>query len=109
MAEPEWRTYLWHIPTKEDFKTLITEVKDTCRAKIAIMRHDLKTIADRVESLEEAHDATQHCNSQLQLHASAYTFLRETCCHLEDLGNRGRQNNIRVRGLPGWREMKICK
>lgn len=54
-----------------------------------------------MESLEDAYDITRQYTSQLQKHASAHTqALRETLRHLEDLDNRGRRNNIRVRGLP---------
>lgn len=49
-ADPEWRFYLKHLPTKNDIRALIAEVKETCRSKIATMRQDLKMVADRVDS-----------------------------------------------------------
>lgn len=96
-----WRSYLSHLPTKEDFKTLLAEVKDTCRTEIASIRQDLTAIADRVDALETAHDSTRSYVAELQTHSSVQaTALKETRRHLEDLDNRGRRNNIRIRGLP---------
>lgn len=38
---------------------------------------------------------------QLQAHISSQAkLLQDTGLHLEDLDNRGRRNNIRIRGLP---------
>lgn len=69
MATSERCSYLRYLPTKEKFKNVIVEVKDTC----------LTTIADRVESLEEAHDSTRHFASQLQQNAFIHTkALKET-------------------------------
>lgn len=88
MMGQAWRVYLTQLPTKEDFKALIMEVKDTHHSEIANMRQDLKAIADRVESLEEVHDTARRYTSQLQAHVSAQTkVFRETQRHLEDLYN----------------------
>lgn len=99
--DPNWRSYVRHLPTKEDFKNLLAEVKDTCRTAIASIRQDLTTITNRVDALEETHDSTKSYVMELQQHSSASVrALRETRRHLEDLDNRGRRNNIRIRGLP---------
>lgn len=66
---------------------------------MSAIRLDLKPIADRIEGTEAAHDDTRRYTSQLREHAVGQTNLRETCRHLEDLYNRGRRNNIRVRGV----------
>lgn len=58
-------------------------------------------VAERVDSLEKGHDATRRYTSQLQSQVLAQSrALRDTRRHLEDLDNRGRRNNIRIRGLP---------
>lgn len=64
-TNPEKHASLKHLLTNEDFKALIAEVKDTYRWKIATVRRDLKVIASRVDSLEEAPDNTQWYISQL--------------------------------------------
>lgn len=64
------------------------------------MRQDLKAIVDRVETIEGEHRGTRQYTSQLQAHAPAQSkVICKTRRHLEDLDNRGRHNNIRVRGL----------
>lgn len=92
---------LSQIPTKEDFRVLISEVKDTCRAEIASIRQDLQHVSNRVEGLEEAHDSTRAYIAQLHRTIVAQSeFMGDMHNHVEDLDNRGRRNNIRVRGLP---------
>lgn len=80
---------------------LIQEVRDTCRSEISMLRTDLHQLSTKVASLEE-----ETCNTKIELSqihdrlTSQTSTLRDFQCHLEDLDNRGRQNNIRVRGLP---------
>lgn len=80
---------------------LIQEVRDTCRSEINMLHTDLHHLAAKVHSIEEeAYDTKMeisHIHDRLSTQASA---LREFQRHLEDLDNRGRRNNIRVRGLP---------
>lgn len=96
-----WSRYLRQLPTKDDFKTLVAEVKEACKIEIAAIRQDLGQVTGRVDSLEADHDSTRRYVSQLQAHISAQDcLLQDTRLHLEDLDNRGRRNNIRVRGVP---------
>lgn len=44
----KWSHVLKKLPTKEDFKILITEVREACRAEIAVVRHDLKHLSDHI-------------------------------------------------------------
>lgn len=95
-----WLQALRQLPTKEYFKILVSEVREACKAEIANVRQDLKQVSERVEALEGEHDTTRKYVSQLKTHiASQDKMLQETRLHLEDLDNRGRRNNIRVRGL----------
>lgn len=88
-------------PTKDDFKALNAEVKETCRAEIATVRQDLKEATDRIETLEDDHDATRRYVLQLQLNVSSKgKQLCDVCRHLKDIDNQAHRNNIRVRGLP---------
>ncbi|XP_056387176.1 uncharacterized protein LOC130282688 isoform X2 [Hyla sarda] len=64
------------------------------------MRRDLQHVSGRVD-LEEAHDSTRSYIANLHEAVSAQSaFLGDLHSHVEDLDNRGRRNNIRVRGLP---------
>ena len=89
------------MPTKQDFRMLIQEVCETCRSEINLLRSDLHHLSTRVTSLEEEGGDIKHkifqIHSQL---ASQASTLRDFHCHLEDLDNRGRRNNIRVYLLP---------
>lgn len=96
-----WAQYLRQLPTKDDFKSLVAEVKEACKTEITALRKDLKHVSDRVETLETDHDDTRRYVTQLQSHITAQDkFLNDTRSHLEDIDNRGRRNNIRVRGIP---------
>lgn len=99
VGDLDWRTYLRHLPSKDDLKTMLTDVKETFKSEIASMRQDIKDVAGRVEMMEEAHEDIREFTSQLYQYALTQT-LRESRQHLEDLNNRGQRNNTRVQGLP---------
>lgn len=100
-GDRRWVRFLSRLPTKEDFKVLVAEVKEACKVEIAAVRQDLRHVSERVDSLETEHDLTRRYISQLQTHVSSQeALLQDTQLHIEDLDNRGRRNNIRVRGLP---------
>ncbi|XP_069593107.1 uncharacterized protein [Ranitomeya imitator] len=97
----DWQSILASLPSKEDFKILISEVKDICRAEIANVRQDLQHLNGRIEALEEEHDSTRkHMTEIHQLVSSQQKVMEEMQSHLEDLDNRGRRCNIRVKGVP---------
>lgn len=96
-----WQNYLGHLPTKDGFKALISQVKEVCRAEIDTVRQDLKQMAERVDALEKEHDSMRWYLSQLQMNVTFQAkLLHYTCLHLEDIDNWGWRNYIRVRGLP---------
>lgn len=96
-----WQDCLQAIPTKEDFRLLIEEVKSACRAEIQVIHTNLKHLSDRVEMAEEEIQETKLAVHRTQVQgADHHIMLRNMQRHLEDLDNRGRRNNIRVRGLP---------
>lgn len=79
----------------------IQEVRDTCRTEISMLRTDLHQLSTKVASLEEETCYTKIELSQIHERlTSQASNLRDFQRHLEDLDNRGRRNNIRVRGLP---------
>lgn len=71
------------------------------RSEINMLYTDLHHLSTRVPSLEEEVGDTKHELSQNHTSlASQASTLQDFQRHLEDLDNRGRRNNIRVRGLP---------
>lgn len=98
---PQWQAYLQAIPTKEDFRQLIEDVKSTCRTEIQVLQTGLKHLADRMEMAEEEIQETKLAVHRTQLQGADHReMLRDMQRHVEDLDNRGRRNNIRVRGIP---------
>lgn len=89
---PAHSLYLLHAVAK-DIKEALTAIAD--------LHHDLQDIADRMQEVEIS--TTQPETQIVQLHTdqNAHTLqLREMQRHLEALDNRGRRNNLRVRGIP---------
>lgn len=41
----DWREYMKHLPTREDFKILMVDMKETFRSEMAALRHDVKAVA----------------------------------------------------------------
>ncbi|KAG8584414.1 hypothetical protein GDO81_008823 [Engystomops pustulosus] len=89
-----------NLPTKEDFKSLIAEVKEAFRSEISEIRRDIQGMTQKIDHLEaeQADSRRQTTHTQHALHSQSVT-LQDMARHLEDLDNRGRRNNIRVRGL----------
>ncbi|KAG8571259.1 hypothetical protein GDO81_011568 [Engystomops pustulosus] len=100
VSEPLWHAHLQNLPTKEDFKSLIAEVKEAFRSEISEIRRDIQGMTQKIDHLEagQADSRRQIAHTQHTLHSHSVT-LQDMARHLEDLDNRGRRNNIRVRGL----------
>lgn len=80
---------------------IIQEVRETCRSEINMLRTDLHHFFTKVTSLEKDVCDTKHEITQIHIClASQASTLWDFQHYLEDLDNRGRRNNIRVRGLP---------
>ncbi|CAH2294030.1 Hypothetical predicted protein [Pelobates cultripes] len=76
---------------------LVAEVKGMLQSKIASVLTSMKSLEDRISSLEERDSRTGGpVPSAIQQHAAQITDMR---LHIEDLDNRSRRHNIRVRGL----------
>lgn len=84
-----------------DLKVIAADIKDTLSAAIADLRVDIRSLADRVTVTEKAledHDRVLHrATGKIDDHTLQ---LRHVNRHLEDLDNRGRRRNLRVRGFP---------
>ncbi|KAM4034741.1 LOW QUALITY PROTEIN: uncharacterized protein ACNLHF_021427 [Anomaloglossus baeobatrachus] len=96
----EWWEFVRQLPTKRDFQALISEVKDTCRSEIAAVRQDVVSISKRINQVENDHNEARTTILHLQSQTSSQAeVIRELPRHIEDLDNRGRRHNIRVRGV----------
>lgn len=104
--EEEWTlqslgNYLQTIPTKKDFELYVSRLEDTYKQEIQILKLDIQGIGERVDDTERQ---ASTLSSYVQDHHSALQYLlrkeEEHASHLDDIENRNRRNNIRVRGIP---------
>ncbi|KAM4034665.1 LOW QUALITY PROTEIN: uncharacterized protein ACNLHF_021335 [Anomaloglossus baeobatrachus] len=94
---PEWWEFIKQVPTKTDFQTLISEVKDACKSEIVAVREDVLSISKQINQLENEHGEARTTIRHLQSQTSSQAdVIRELQRHVEDLDNRGRRHNIRV-------------
>ena len=84
-----------------DLKSVAADIKDTLSAAIAELRIDLRSLSDRVSRTEQTIDDHDMVLQKSTRKIDDHTLqLRDVNRHLEDLDNRGRRRNLRVRGLP---------
>lgn len=85
----------------QDLRAVAADIKDTLSTAIAELRLDIHALNDRVSNTErvlEDHDLVlQRSTRKIDAHTLQ---LREVNRHMEDLDNRGRHHNLRVRGMP---------
>lgn len=89
-------------PSLNDLRAVAADIKDTLFAAITDLRHEIQAIAGRVQRIEST--TAQHNTAIRKVHhyeVDTHTLqLRDLQRHVEDLDNRGRRHNLRVRGLP---------
>ncbi|CAH2273899.1 Hypothetical predicted protein [Pelobates cultripes] len=84
--------------TKADKVALVQEMRSAIREEIQEVRRDLTAL--RVTELEaDCMQASQHSQAADNATSRQSTVLLDLRRQVEDLDNRGRHNNIRVRGL----------
>ncbi|CAH2247124.1 Hypothetical predicted protein [Pelobates cultripes] len=97
----EIRTLLTQLPSKSDLAAMFQKLEDSFSEKLQAVNADVQQLKARVQDLEEE---TENTNKQWaesyttqETHAEAIRYLQR---RLEDVDNRGCQNNLRVRGIP---------
>uniref|UniRef100_A0A8C5QHG5 Uncharacterized protein n=1 Tax=Leptobrachium leishanense TaxID=445787 RepID=A0A8C5QHG5_9ANUR len=95
------RQLLQYLPSKEDLAMATTELGASLLSEIRALRTDLGGIQTRLQHVEVTQEQQ---SATLVTHSAAITTQRSAlqmmARHLEDVENRNRRNNIRVRGLP---------
>ncbi|CAH2276357.1 Hypothetical predicted protein [Pelobates cultripes] len=87
--------------TKTDLQANTTAIQETLRMEIAGIRTELTTQAGRITVVEEANAAlTTRMAATDTAVARQGEMLLSMRRHLEDVDNRGRRCNIRIRGVP---------
>lgn len=89
------------LPTKADLSILAKQIAAECKEEFIQLRQDVSALFTRVEAVEET---TATSSSSLQIlqetvhqHSAQLFTLQQ---HIDDVENRNRRNNIRLRGLP---------
>lgn len=84
-----------------DLRSIAEDIKTTLSSAIADLHNKVRAIATRVDEAEAiSHKQTRdigHLQTAASTHTSALLTMK---CHLEDLDNRGRRHNLRIRGMP---------
>ncbi|CAH2312711.1 Hypothetical predicted protein [Pelobates cultripes] len=87
--------------TRGDKTELIAELRTAIREEITAVRHDLTVLEQRVDALEVHQlQATQHQQASELAATRQGNIILDLRRQVEDLDNRGRRSNIRVRGIP---------
>uniref|UniRef100_A0A8C5MRW7 Uncharacterized protein n=1 Tax=Leptobrachium leishanense TaxID=445787 RepID=A0A8C5MRW7_9ANUR len=84
--------FMHTLPTREDLSRLIDSVQATFRTEIAEVRGEISGIESRLTVMETRAGACTHA----ERHESSFSTMRR---RLDDLENRSRRQNIRIRGI----------
>lgn len=89
------------LPSKTDIETLIQRVEEAHARDIQEIREEMQTISERVDAGESSISAlTQRVKDLEQSRETQAATAVDLQLHLEDLEDRSRRNNLRLRGIP---------
>lgn len=89
------------LPSKHDMQTLDCDLKSACRQDLQAVRTEVDTLHTREQKLQETQTSMQKLLSTVQSSSSARESLHQNLIsQLDNLENRNRRNNIRLRGVP---------
>lgn len=87
--------------TASDLWAMSAEIKQTVTGAIAELRADLQSMNAKITTMEttvqQQDQLLQRVHKKSQIHDY---YLLEMHYHFEDLDNRGRRSNLRIRGIP---------
>lgn len=95
------KTLIQALPTRADIETLIGKVEDAHRKELELVRGELQILVERVTDGESAYQSLEQRVSILE--RDSYTQKETSVAlqlQLEDLEDRSRRNNVRLRGIP---------
>uniref|UniRef100_A0A8C5PZ89 Uncharacterized protein n=1 Tax=Leptobrachium leishanense TaxID=445787 RepID=A0A8C5PZ89_9ANUR len=92
----ELRALLQSLPTKTDLAAQFTQMERNFNTKFDDLGSDLKQLGGHVVDLEEDRDVLfSHVE---RLNGQMLTQAKQLHRHLDDVDNRGRRNNLRIKG-----------
>ncbi|XP_066439048.1 uncharacterized protein [Eleutherodactylus coqui] len=100
-ADWDWKKHLKTLPTTSDIIQLFQQFEEKQLQALSSLQTEVHQLGHRVNELEETQEET---HSTLTAHDQAIKAqaaqITDIMSHLEDLENRHRRNNLRIRGLP---------
>lgn len=98
--QEDLKSYIKTLPTAEHMKDMFKELTNTLKSDLAEIKSDVKQIYARVHTLEESNEQiSQHASRLEDTVKLQQRELYELKLHVDDLENRSRRNNLRIRGL----------
>lgn len=95
--DPGWE----QLPSLFDLERFAMDIKSTVTAAITDIKTDIQAVAHRIDNVEQTTQTHAAAIRQVQrTYDTQLSQLFELHRHVEDLDNRGRRHNIRVRGVP---------
>lgn len=100
-VDADIRALLGAFPTKVDMEALVLRVEEQHRRDFQQIRAEVGGLDDRLTRGEASVSVLEARVAQMeQAHSLYQDQLAEVQLHAEDLENRSRRNNLRLRGLP---------
>lgn len=95
------RSYIKSLPTAENIKGMFRDLTDTLKSELMEIRSDIRQILSRINSVEETTEKIIAHSSALENKVLAQQReLQDLRLHIDDLENRSRRNNLRIKGMP---------
>lgn len=100
-ADPDWRSFLPNLPTKQDLEDMATKI-------VSAMRQEVQEVRSRVSSLETrlvtVDDTTTELAQRVLTLESVQSLTQQRLTTLflqqDDAENRSRRNNVRLKRIP---------
>ncbi|CAH2295801.1 Hypothetical predicted protein [Pelobates cultripes] len=97
----EIKEILQNLPSKAELAIMLTKLESSVQEQLSTLTSEVKQISNRVGDLEDNRekimDRLLHLEQGQERNEAKLLYNMQLA---EDLDNRGRRNNIRVRGLP---------
>lgn len=99
--EDDLRAMLQALPTRADIEALIFCIEEAHGRDMQEVRNDLQSLTDRVSTRETSVSSLENWVAALERSEDTHSAAAlEMQLHLEEMEDRSRRNNLRLRGIP---------
>lgn len=100
-ADAELRALLWALPTRADFEYLASRLEASHRRNIAAVCSDITALTERMGAGEATvTELERRLKTVEDTQATQAVSMLTQQLHFEEIEDRSRRNNLRLRGLP---------